>query len=205
MAIPQLRAFGPSIKDHADPTFNLYFPLLAAQVDAGALLEPTENRYGPLERHAYDVYLPPGDKDGKGKLKTIVFVHGGGMVQGDKQIPESKGGAHRNIGTFFANRGFLVVRPPLVPLPPFSVISTSLTSPPPTDHPKLPPSVPQPHPPPLLHTKQRPIPLGRDRHRPPPPPHLLSGMPRLPTHLPLTTNDHRQLRRRMPRRYIPLP
>ncbi|KAJ9110540.1 hypothetical protein QFC20_002868 [Naganishia adeliensis] len=111
MAIPQLRAFGPSIKDHADPTFNLYFPLLAAQVDAGAFLEPTEHRYGPLERHAYDVYLPPGDKDGKGKLKTIVFVHGGGMVQGDKQIPESKGGAHRNIGTFFANRGFLVIIP----------------------------------------------------------------------------------------------
>jgi acetyl esterase/lipase len=111
MALSKLPALGPSIKAHADATFALYFPLLAAQVDAGAFLKPTEHRYGPLERHAYDVYLPPGD-GGKGRLRTLVFVHGGGMVQGDKQIPESKGGAHRNIGTFFANRGFLVVRLP---------------------------------------------------------------------------------------------
>lgn len=110
MAIPQLAAWGPSIKDHADPTFALYFPLLAQKVTEGAFLEPTEHRYGPLERHAYDVYLPPGaHAGGKDKLPTIVFVHGGGMVQGDKQIKESKGGAHRNIGTFFAHKGYMVV------------------------------------------------------------------------------------------------
>ncbi|KAJ9112615.1 hypothetical protein QFC19_000635 [Naganishia cerealis] len=110
MAMDKLPQFGPSIGDHAEPTFGLYFPLLAAKVDAGEFLEPTEHRYGPLERHAYDLYLPPSvDASQKGKLRTIVFVHGGGMVQGDKQIKASKGGAHRNIGTFFANKGYLVV------------------------------------------------------------------------------------------------
>jgi acetyl esterase/lipase len=112
MAMDKLPAFGPSIKDHAEPTFKLYFPLLAAKVSEGAFLEPTEHRYGPLERHAYDVYLPSGtEAKEKVKLPTIVFVHGGGMVQGDKQIQASKGGAHRNVGTFFANKGYMVVSP----------------------------------------------------------------------------------------------
>ena len=116
MAIPRLAALGPAIKDHAGPTFKLYFPLLAEKVSQGAFLAPTEHRYGPLERHAYDVYLPPGAQaKEKNKLPTIVFVHGGGMVQGDKQIKESKGGAHRNIGTFFANKGYMVVSTPTPP------------------------------------------------------------------------------------------
>ncbi|KAJ9124593.1 hypothetical protein QFC24_003386 [Naganishia onofrii] len=121
----KLSQFGESISAHAGPTFGLYFPLLAEKVDAGAFLEPTEHAYGPLERHVYDLYLPPsssadssastekkdkGHSDG-GKLPVIVFIHGGGMVQGDKQIKPSKGGAHRNIGTFFAERGYMVVRP----------------------------------------------------------------------------------------------
>ncbi|KAJ9093708.1 hypothetical protein QFC21_006304 [Naganishia friedmannii] len=120
----KLSQFGVSIGEHAGPTFALYFPLLAAKVDAGEFQEPTEHRYGPSERHVYDLYLPPSPSDtsssttssqvgkkeqGKtGKAPTIVFIHGGGMVQGDKQIEQSRGGAHRNIGTFFAERGYMV-------------------------------------------------------------------------------------------------
>ncbi|KAJ9123033.1 hypothetical protein QFC22_001222 [Naganishia vaughanmartiniae] len=115
----KLPQFGESIGEHVGPTFGLYFPLLAAKVDAGEFLEPTEHSYGPLERHMYDLYLPPSDvaseKGNAGrkatKLPMIVFIHGGGMVQGDKQIKPCKGGAHRNIGTFFAKRGYMVIIP----------------------------------------------------------------------------------------------
>lgn len=52
------------------------------------------------------------------------------MVQGDKQIKPSKGGAHRNIGTFFAERGYMVVRPhPSPPCFPCFFLASPLINP----------------------------------------------------------------------------
>ncbi len=101
-----LAALGTDIGQNAIPTFKTYGPLLGAA--APTFFKPQTYRYSSDEsitRHELDVYLP--EPEAQGKNPVMVFVHGGGLVKGDKQMPFP--GAHQNVGTFFAKRGYITV------------------------------------------------------------------------------------------------
>lgn len=91
----RIRAHGPVL----DMQFTqaIYGPLLASQCRDGVLVE-RDHAYGDHERHRIDVYRPERPADGS---DTLLFLHGGGFVRGDKSERE-------NIGQYFARHGFVV-------------------------------------------------------------------------------------------------
>jgi len=99
-----LPALGTDIGQNAIPTFKTYAPLLGAA--SPTFFQPSTYHYSSdnnITRHELDVYLP----ETPGKHPVMVFVHGGGLIKGDKQMPFR--GAHQNVGTFFAKRGYTTV------------------------------------------------------------------------------------------------
>lgn len=79
--------------------------------DTAALLAPTALRadgltierdlvYGPHERHRLDLFHVPDDAAGK---SVLVYVHGGGFVQGDKRAPGLP--FYDNFGAWAAQTG----------------------------------------------------------------------------------------------------
>ncbi|KAJ3970135.1 Alpha/Beta hydrolase protein [Lentinula raphanica] len=61
--------------------------------------------YGPHERNILDVYMPV-NQSGSPSL-VIIYVHGGGLVAGDKSW--YKGSLYANIGDYFASYGIITV------------------------------------------------------------------------------------------------
>jgi acetyl esterase/lipase len=93
------------------PTFGIYFPLQIARKDEIFKNPPVEHSYGSHTRQKLDVYLPPSaTKEGE-KLPCVVFVYGGGLVQGDKRIGPTQGAIYGNVGEYFSSRGFVTVLP----------------------------------------------------------------------------------------------
>jgi carboxylesterase type B len=101
----QLSSLGTSIAQTVGPTFKVYAPLLGAARSSFAVPQTFRYSQEAITRHELDVYLPAGTG---AKSPVMVFVHGGGMNKGDKQLPLP--GAHQNVGTFFSKRGFVTVR-----------------------------------------------------------------------------------------------
>lgn len=97
----QLAAFGTNFDgDVLAATRALYRPLL----DLSPVGEEQKDLvYGPHERHRLDVYRPVGQS-----RATVVYVHGGGFVAGDKN---GDGVYYRNIGCWLARQGFTAVLP----------------------------------------------------------------------------------------------
>lgn len=81
-------------------TRALYRPLLDL---APVAKEQIDQVYGPHERHRLDVYRPVGQS-----RATVVYVHGGGFVAGDKN---GDGVYYRNVGCWLARQGFTAVLP----------------------------------------------------------------------------------------------
>ena len=79
-------------------TMKLYAPLLREQNRAGVKIIH-DQVYGTDARHRLDVYLP---ESASGSLPVLIFVHGGGFIQGDKS-------GRDNFGLCFARAGFVVV------------------------------------------------------------------------------------------------
>lgn len=97
----QLAAFGTVFDAEVlAATRALYRPLLNL---APAGEEQLDQRYGPDERHRLDVYRPRGPS-----RATVVYVHGGGFVAGDKN---GDGVYYRNVGCWLARNGFTAVLP----------------------------------------------------------------------------------------------
>ena len=65
-----------------------------------------DRKYGPGDRHALDVHIP-SEGQGQGPFPVIVFFHGGGFIEGHKNI--GAGNIFGNIGETFAARGFVTV------------------------------------------------------------------------------------------------
>jgi acetyl esterase/lipase len=65
--------------------------------------EQADVAYGPHARHRLDVYRPAGLS-----RATVVFVHGGGFVAGDKN---GDGVFYCNLGRWLARHGYLAVLP----------------------------------------------------------------------------------------------
>lgn len=66
-------------------------------------LEQPDQAYGPHERHRLDVYRPAGKS-----RSTVVYVHGGGFVAGDKN---GDGVYYPNVGRWLARQGYTAVLP----------------------------------------------------------------------------------------------
>ncbi len=97
----QLAAFGTVFDgDVLAATRALYRPLLDL-TPVG--VEQLEQVYGPHERHRLDVYRPTGPS-----RATVVYVHGGGFVAGDKN---GDGAFYRNVGCWLARQGFTAILP----------------------------------------------------------------------------------------------
>lgn len=78
-------------------TQSIYTPLLAAQRRDGVIVE-RDLVYGEDPRHRIDVYRP---KVASSPCVTMLFLHGGGFVRGDKAERE-------NVGHYFARQGIVV-------------------------------------------------------------------------------------------------
>jgi acetyl esterase/lipase len=97
----QVRALGARFDPEvAAATRAIYRPHLDLS-PAGE--ERIDIAYGTHARQRLDVYLPAGRPRG-----SVVFVHGGGFVAGDKN---SDGAFHPNVGRWLARNGYLGVLP----------------------------------------------------------------------------------------------
>jgi triacylglycerol lipase len=74
-------------------------------------IEDEDQAYGPDPRHRLDVYYQQNLKD----APVFVFVHGGGIIMGDKR--SEQGPFYRNVGDYAARQGWIGVVPtyPLAP------------------------------------------------------------------------------------------
>ena len=96
-----LAAFGSVFDSEVlGATRAIYRPLLDLEPVG---LEQLHLAYGPHERQRLDVYRPAGTS-----LATVVYVHGGGFVAGDKN---GDGVFYRNVGCWLARQGFTAVLP----------------------------------------------------------------------------------------------
>jgi len=81
---------------------QLYAPLHAAAIPAGISVV-RDAVYGGGERNRLDVFTPAGAAD----RPVLLFVHGGGFVMGDKNLPGSP--YYDNVGVWAARNGFVGV------------------------------------------------------------------------------------------------
>lgn len=105
------REIGPSVL----PTFKTYEPLLRANANAIKSTKFETFTYGNHPRQTLDVYYP-SQKRRPSVLSSnnpvLIFLHGGGLVNGSKTLPLADGLAHANVGHFFAERlGYTTVIP----------------------------------------------------------------------------------------------
>ncbi len=78
-------------------------PDVAAGVGISANLLYKQPGGDPKDKDRLDIYTPPQAKPGE-KSPVIVFIHGGGLFQGDKKL-------YTRLGQFLANEGFVAVVP----------------------------------------------------------------------------------------------
>lgn len=99
-----LRALGDQFTpEQIMATRALYAPLVSRPADVGATVE-RDQAYGPDARQRLDVFHR---REAGGQLPVVVFVHGGGFVQGDKGGPDAP--FYNNIGAWAVRAGFVGV------------------------------------------------------------------------------------------------
>lgn len=87
------------IRKYGDETIELFTPLLATEPKAGVSVT-ADHAYGADPKQTLDVYQPQGAKD----LPVLVFVHGGALTSGDKNVNKE---ISANVLYYFAHHGFL--------------------------------------------------------------------------------------------------
>lgn len=99
---------GTKIEEILIPTYECY--LQAHLLSNSKLIEPVTDKYGPTSRHFLDIYSPV-ELESDSSMPTIVFIYGGGLVEGNKSDRSSKdrGIFFDNVGSYFAKRGFITV------------------------------------------------------------------------------------------------
>jgi len=87
------------IRKYGDQTIELFTPLLAAAPKEGVSVT-ADQAYGADPKQTLDLYQPQGAKD----LPIVVFVHGGALTSGDKNVNKE---ISANVLYYFARRQFL--------------------------------------------------------------------------------------------------
>lgn len=92
------------------PTLQAYMPLLQAKAsDIRSVLDTREtHQYGNHSRQSVDIYTP---KTASKDSPIVIWTHGGGLVQGGKNLPFPGDLVHTNIGHFFGSQGFITIIP----------------------------------------------------------------------------------------------
>jgi alpha/beta hydrolase fold len=107
----QLPALGTVINEIIPPTAKIYGQLLSRNADAIKKTKKTSHKFGPHPRHELDVYYP-SDESIHDDAPVLMFVHGGGLVHGDRVIHTEPidGLLYANIGHYFAEEcGYITV------------------------------------------------------------------------------------------------
>ena len=84
-------------------TRDLYLPL-QKQASRDGVEVIRDISYGRDELQTIDIYTPSEKSD---SAPVVVFLHGGGMVAGDKNMGNTDGLLYGNIPTFFARQGMI--------------------------------------------------------------------------------------------------
>ncbi len=104
----QLPSFGRSISEIVGPTYKIYGSILQTQA---AKINSTPSKtfaYGSDPRQNLDVYYPSSADVHLISCPILVFLYGGGLVFGSKNMPG--GLVYANLGHYFAERhGYIVV------------------------------------------------------------------------------------------------
>lgn len=109
----QLPPLGKAIRDVVLPTFKIYDPLLRKNADKIRSVKKETHSYGPSPRQQLDAYQPPTPSLINGRRAVLIFLYGGGLVNGHKTLPGYADDlCHANIAAFFAfNYGYSVIVP----------------------------------------------------------------------------------------------
>lgn len=106
----QLPPLGKAIGDIVKPTLGIYAPLLTKNAETIRSVPKETHSYGPTERQQLDIYTPANPSLINGRKAVLVFIYGGGFVNGQKTFPGFL--AHANIASFFALKyGYTVLVP----------------------------------------------------------------------------------------------
>ena len=97
------------------PTMKAYDPLLRANADAIRSTKCETFTYGNHERQSLDIYYPSQRRRpsiSSSSNPVLIFVYGGGLVNGAKKLPVADGLAYANLGHFFAEKlGYTTIIP----------------------------------------------------------------------------------------------
>ncbi|TCD70365.1 hypothetical protein EIP91_003717 [Steccherinum ochraceum] len=91
------------------PSAQAFFPLLQAHASEIESVKSSTFKYGATDRHQLDVYYPEGVENGTAPV--VFFAYGGGFVSGARVLPPPANLMFKNLGSFYARKGFFVVVP----------------------------------------------------------------------------------------------
>ncbi|KAJ3552149.1 hypothetical protein NM688_g4304 [Phlebia brevispora] len=98
---------GLSLPEQIVPT-NSAFEALLKLYEAEILSYKSKTfKYGATDRHQLDIYFPSSTETGSAPV--LFFVYGGGYFTGSRVLEPPHDLKYKNIGAFFAKRGFVVV------------------------------------------------------------------------------------------------
>lgn len=109
----QLPPLGKAIQSIVLPTLKIYDPLLRKNADTIRSIKKETYPYGPTPRQQLDTYQAPNPNLINGRRPVLMFLYGGGLVNGHKSLPGYADDlCHANIAAFFALKyGYSVVVP----------------------------------------------------------------------------------------------
>lgn len=99
---------GTAIPDVLPPTFKIFAAHLVKNKDAILAITSSTESYGDHPRQTLDIYKG----NSSDTSPVLVFLHGGGLVRGDKispQVPHSL--VYHNLGSYFSSKGITTIIP----------------------------------------------------------------------------------------------
>lgn len=98
-----------SIFEVLKPSFQAFYPLLAANASKIKSVARSTHSYGSHARQKCDVYQPSTKSDGS---PILAFFYGGGLIRGDRALGppmDAMDLIYANLGAFFALQGYTTV------------------------------------------------------------------------------------------------
>jgi hypothetical protein len=99
---------GTAIPDILPPTFKIFAAHLVKNKDAILAITSSTVSYGDHPRQTMDIYK--GSSSDTSPI--LVFLHGGGLIRGDKISPQVPHGlVYHNVGSYFSSKGITTIIP----------------------------------------------------------------------------------------------